>query len=188
MFSRQKPAVEDSFVAVDNRPQMPSMSEPSLPQKPVMAASAPSAQRGLSASMPSLLSADLKVTGSIMTDGEVELNGEVEGTVYAKRVTVGSTADMKGDIVAEHAIIDGPMKGRVTARIVHLRKHARFDGDLIHQKIIIDEGAEFEGSVHRKVDEAAWTDITRTFDEPGVELTDDASRAVEALKREFMKA
>ncbi len=190
MFSRQKQPVEDAFIGSDLRaPRREEavnapMPAPSAP-KPMMAPSAPA--RPAASAMPSLFSSDLKVTGSIMTDGEVELNGPVDGVVYAKRVTIGTTADFKGDVVAEYAIIDGPATGRITARHVHLRSRARFNGDLIHQKLVIDEGAEFEGAVHRKVDETAWTNITKTFDEPGVELTDDATRAVEALKKEFLK-
>lgn len=191
MFSRQKQQVEDAFIGTDVRSLRRDETAPAAPAAatpaptPMMAPSA--APRPSASAMPSLFSSDLKVTGSIMTDGEVELNGPVDGVVYAKRVTIGATGDFKGDVVAEFAVIDGPATGRITARHVHLRSKARFNGDLIHQKLVIDEGAEFEGAVHRKVDETAWTDITKTFDEPGVELTDDAAKAVEALKREFLK-
>lgn len=128
---------------------------------------------------------DLTVSGAVMTDGSVELHGTLNGDMFAKHVLIGPGATMKGDVVAENVEIAGVADGRVTARVVRLAPNARFRGAILHQRLMIEDGAEFEGSVLRKTDEAAWTEISKTFEIPGVELTDDAQRAVDALKREF---
>lgn len=200
MFSRQKPAAEDSFLGHETRTmrRAEAMQETLSPAPTSAPAPAPApapmsepvrarAQSMTAGAMPSIISPDLKITGAMMTDGVIELNGEVEGPIYAREVQIGESARISGDLVAEKAVLNGPASGRITARLVHLKPGARFSGDIIHQKLIIDEGAEFEGAVHRKVDEAAWTEITKTFEEPGVELTDEAARAVAALKEEFLQ-
>lgn len=128
---------------------------------------------------------DMTLRGALLTDGVVELHGVVEGGVCAKVVEIGPQATLKGDVVADSAVVNGYVEGRVTARQVRLAPGARVVGDLIHQRLSIEDGAEFEGQVLRKTDDSAWADIVQTFEIPGVELTDAASQAVAALSAEF---
>ena len=128
---------------------------------------------------------DVAVKGALLTDGEVELNGLVEGAICAKVVEIGVNAKLKGEIVAESAIVNGRVEGRITARMIRLAAGAHILGDLIHQRLAIEDGAEFEGQVLRKRDDEAWVDITRTFEIEGVELTEEAERAVKALSDEL---
>lgn len=128
---------------------------------------------------------DVAIKGAMLTDGEVELNGLVDGAICAKVVEIGASAKMKGEIVAETATVSGRVEGRITARMIRLATGAHIVGDLIHQRLAIEDGAEFEGSVLRKKEDEAWVDITRTFEIEGVELTDDAARAVQALSDEL---
>ena len=134
---------------------------------------------------PTVIQRDLKITGAVMTDGVVELNGSLNGDLYAKRVLVGPGATMTGDIVSEMVEVAGTVDGRVTARMVRLAGSARIKGAILHQRLSIDDGAEFEGSVLRRTDDAAWSAISKTFEIPGVELTPEAQKAVDDLKAEF---
>lgn len=132
-----------------------------------------------------LISRDLVVRGTILTDGEVDVDGSILGDVCAKAVNIGTGATVKGRIVAESVSIAGAAEGRVTARRVRLLDGAAVRSDLIHQRLAIEDGAEFEGSVLRKTEDAAWDAITATFEIEGVELTEEALRAVRALDAEF---
>ncbi|MEM6670239.1 MAG: polymer-forming cytoskeletal protein [Pseudomonadota bacterium] len=134
---------------------------------------------------PTLISEDLKITGSLETDGEVDLNGRIEGSIAAKKVTIGSRANFQGEIVSEQVVVAGKLKGKVTARKIKLQAGSEIEGDLIYQSLAIDEGAEFEGSILRKKEDSAWTNITKTFETPGVELTTDAAGAVDKLSGEL---
>ena len=134
---------------------------------------------------PTVIQRDLNITGAVMTDGVVELHGALTGDLFAKRVLVGPGAKMKGDIVSEVVEVAGMVDGRITARMVRLGASARIQGAILHQRLAIDDGAEFEGSVLRKTDESAWTEISKTFVTPGVELTPEAQKAVDSLKAEF---
>lgn len=136
---------------------------------------------------PTVIQQDMVLTGMILTDGAVELHGVLDGDICAKGFTLGSTGMLKGDVVAEEVAIAGEGEGRITARKVRLGAGARYRGDILHQRLSVEDGAEFEGAVLRKTDEAAWSEITKTFETPGVELTDEAVRAVNALKAEFEK-
>lgn len=101
-------------------------------------------------SAPSVLSADLIVTGNIRTQGDVQIEGEVEGDIRAHHLTVGDSATIRGEIMAEEVIVNGRVIGRVRGLKVRLSATARVEGDIIHKTIAIEAGAHFEGSVQRQ--------------------------------------
>lgn len=104
---------------------------------------------------PSVLSADLTVTGNIKTQGDVQIEGQVEGDVRAHQLTVGESATIRGEIVADDIIVNGRVVGRVRGLKVRLSAAARVEGDIIHKTIAIESGAHFEGSVQRQEDPLA---------------------------------
>lgn len=101
---------------------------------------------------PSILSADLTVKGSIHSDGEVQLDGVVEGDVRAGSLTVGEEATVKGEIVSESVVIRGRVEGSVRARQVQLAATARVEGDVVHATLSIESGAYFDGHCKRSSD------------------------------------
>ncbi|WP_299363275.1 polymer-forming cytoskeletal protein [uncultured Paracoccus sp.] len=101
---------------------------------------------------PSLLSADLTVKGDIRTQGDVQIEGNIEGDVRANQLTVGESATIRGEIVAEEVIVNGRVVGRVRGLKVRLSATARVEGDIVHKTIAIESGAHFEGSVQRQED------------------------------------
>jgi len=101
---------------------------------------------------PSILSADLSVTGSIVSEGEVQLDGTVQGDVRAGMLTIGEEASVKGEVVAENVVIRGRVEGSVRARQVQLASTARVEGDVIHATLAIESGAYFDGLCKRSSD------------------------------------
>ncbi|WP_306016574.1 polymer-forming cytoskeletal protein [Oceanicaulis sp. MMSF_3324] len=106
----------------------------------------------MKAKAPSILSADLKITGSIVSDGEVQLDGTVEGDVRATDLTIGEEASIKGEVIAENVVIRGRVNGSVRARQVQLSSTARVEGDVIHATLAIESGAYFDGLCKRSSD------------------------------------
>jgi len=106
----------------------------------------------MKAKAPSILSADLKITGSIVSDGEVQLDGTVEGDVRATDLTIGEEASISGEVIAENVVIRGRVNGSVRARQVQLSSTARVEGDVIHATLAIESGAFFDGLCKRSSD------------------------------------
>ncbi len=100
----------------------------------------------------SILSEDLKVIGNIKTLGDIQVEGLVEGDIRAHLLTIGETATIKGEVVADDVVINGRIIGRVRGLKVRLTSTARVEGDIIHKTIAIESGAHFEGSVQRQDD------------------------------------
>jgi cytoskeletal protein CcmA (bactofilin family) len=130
-------------------------SKPSMPEAPKPSASAP---MGAPITTPkpkppaSTLSADLVVKGNMKSTGDIVIEGTVEGDIRAHMLTVGETATVKGEVVADDVVVNGRIIGRLRGLKVRLTATARVEGDIIHKTIAIESGAHFEGSVQRQDD------------------------------------
>ena len=145
MFSKSKINDPSAKPAEDSSaPAKPSPSSSSAP-KPDFSASAPRPK-----APPSSLSTDLTITGNMKTTGDIQVEGNVEGDIRAHLLTVGETAVIKGEIVADDIVVNGRVIGRVRGLKVRLTSTARVEGDIIHKTIAIESGAHFEGSVQRQ--------------------------------------
>ena len=149
MFSKSKINDPAPGGADTQKPAVPSAAAPSMPpQKPnEFKASAPKAKPPAS-----VLSSDLHVTGNMKTTGDIQVEGTVEGDIRAHLLTIGETATIKGEVIADDVVINGRIVGRVRGLKVRLTSTARVEGDIIHKTIAIESGAHFEGSVQRQDD------------------------------------
>ncbi len=100
----------------------------------------------------SVLSSDLHITGNVKTTGDIQVEGTVEGDIRAHLLTVGESATVKGECIADDVVVNGRIVGRVRGLKVRLTATARVEGDIIHKTIAIESGAHFEGSVQRQDD------------------------------------
>jgi cytoskeletal protein CcmA (bactofilin family) len=99
-----------------------------------------------------VLSSDLHITGNLKTSGDIQVEGSVDGDIRAHLLTIGESATIKGEVVADDVVINGRIVGRVRGLKVRLTSTARVEGDIIHKTIAIESGAHFEGSVQRQDD------------------------------------
>jgi cytoskeletal protein CcmA (bactofilin family) len=134
----------------------PKAAEAPKPAAAPEAARAPAPEFKPSAPKPkppaSVLSSDLHIVGNLKTTGDIQIEGTVEGDIRAHLLTVGETATVKGEIMADDVVINGRIVGRVRGLKVRLSSTARVEGDIIHKTIAIESGAHFEGSVQRADD------------------------------------
>ena len=124
-----KPTMETSRPAPDFKPSAPKAKPPA-----------------------SVLSNDLHITGNLRTTGDIQVEGTVEGDIRAHLLTIGESATIKGEVIADDVVINGRIVGRVRGLKVRLTATARVEGDIIHKTIAIESGAHFEGSVQRQDD------------------------------------
>ena len=89
---------------------------------------------------------DMRITGTVISDGLVVCAGRLEGTIECDNLHILTGGTLNGDITAKSVTIDGVMVGTVKADTVQLAKHADFNGELCCGGIAIDEGAKIEAS------------------------------------------
>jgi cytoskeletal protein CcmA (bactofilin family) len=96
-------------------------------------------------SVASLVADGVRIRGDMTTEGDLHLDGCVEGDLKVGRLTIGETGFVDGTVTAESIEIRGAVKGTVSARHVRLWATARVDGDISHAELSIEAGAHFEG-------------------------------------------
>ncbi len=136
-----KPAEPEAVDMGDPAPSRPAMDFTSSAPKVKVAAS--------------VLSSDLTVTGNLKTTGDIQVEGTVEGDIRAHLLTIGESANIRGEVIADDIVINGRVQGTVRGLKVRLTSSARVEGDIIHKTIAIESGAQFEGTVQRQDDPLA---------------------------------
>jgi len=95
----------------------------------------------------SLISPNLTITGNLSTQGDLQIDGTVEGNIQCHSLTLGASAKVKGHISATEVLIRGALIGDIEAQTVTLSKTARVTGDILHQTVSIEPGATLEGRI-----------------------------------------
>ena len=96
--------------------------------------------------VPSLTSADLFITGKVVSRSELHIEGRLEGEVLAERLTIGETAEVKGWVLGAEVTVRGRVIGNIRAKVLHLAASAHVEGDLEHESLSVEAGAHIEGS------------------------------------------
>jgi len=99
--------------------------------------------------MPSIVSDGLHVTGNMISEGDVQIDGTIEGDVKGRNLTVGVSGSVVGKVIADDVTINGSVTGEIHARAVTITRSAKVQGDITHDIVSIEAGAEFEGRCKR---------------------------------------
>lgn len=91
----------------------------------------------------------VKVEGDFTSQGDVQIEGEVQGHVSTSGLlTVGSEAKLKADVSANDAVIAGTIEGNVIVKKrLELKSTAKIMGDITCELIVVEEGASLQGKV-----------------------------------------
>ncbi len=133
----------------------PEAPPPPVPAPKPILSDAPKRAPAMARSGPSIISADVKMTGHIVSQGEIDINGQIEGDVRASALTVGETGAVKGEVIAESVVVRGTVEGRIRGRKVQLCTGAKVRGDIFHASLAIEPNAIFEGAVKHAQDPMA---------------------------------
>jgi cytoskeletal protein CcmA (bactofilin family) len=98
------------------------------------------------ASARSVIEAGLCIVGDLESEGDVLVNGRVQGNITCKTLLVGPEASIAGGVVADEAVIRGKVEGVVRAGTILLEKTGTVEADLYHSRLAIEAGAVFEGT------------------------------------------
>ena len=106
----------------------------------------------------SVIGNDLKIVGSglrIISQGTLQVDGEIEGDVGGAEVIIGEEGRVTGTVAAERVIVRGRIAGIVRGVTVTLQSTAQVEGDIHHVSLAIEQGAEFDGRCRRAAEASA---------------------------------
>mgnify|MGYP003627720788 CR=1 FL=1 len=94
-----------------------------------------------------------------MTDGDIQLDGVVDGDISTRTLTVGAAAIVNGAITGETIRISGTVNGTITGMVVELAASARVTGDIYHESLAVEAGAHINGLCKRNSPKDAQREI-----------------------------
>lgn len=98
----------------------------------------------------SVIGPDVKIIGNIITQGEMQIDGQVEGDISCLRLLVGEGGRISGEVTAEIVQVHGELNGKINASAVLISKSGRVTGDVTQDSLEIEAGASMEGRLIRR--------------------------------------
>jgi cytoskeletal protein CcmA (bactofilin family) len=89
-----------------------------------------------------------KIIGTIVSEGGLRIDGEVEGEVKtAGKVVLGSTGVINGTLTCSSADFEGNFKGKLTVdEMLTLRSTSQVEGEVFINKLTVEPGAMFNAT------------------------------------------
>ncbi len=147
---------------------------PNINRAPSSPPPRPTVARAGDRSAPSVIGPDLSITGNMVSKGEIQVDGEVQGDIRSTHVIVGEQALITGSIAAEEIVIRGKVMGSIRGKRVLLQTSSHVEGDIYHQALAIEQGAFFEGKSRRTSDPLSEGDTTANSPPRATELASAA--------------
>ncbi|MBP3192366.1 polymer-forming cytoskeletal protein [Natronogracilivirgula saccharolytica] len=95
-----------------------------------------------------MISSGSTLSGTLHTKSDLRVSGTVDGKVNAEgKCIVSESGLVKGDLQAKEADIAGTVEGEVSvSNKLILRKTAKVAGDIATKTLMVEEGAQIDGS------------------------------------------
>ncbi|HKN01798.1 MAG TPA: polymer-forming cytoskeletal protein [Candidatus Binataceae bacterium] len=94
----------------------------------------------------SRLDSGAKISGKLHFEGPARIDGNIDGEIDGKEITIGESAVVTAQIRADSIAVCGKVKGEITAtQRIEIRPTAEIIGKLTTPKLIVQDGAIFEG-------------------------------------------
>ena len=93
------------------------------------------------------ISQNTTIKGEISTEGDIRIDGNLNGTLYSKaKVVIGETGHVTGDVFCQKADLAGKLEGSLYSDdLFHLKAKGVLTGNIFVHQLIIESGATFQG-------------------------------------------
>ena len=88
---------------------------------------------------------EVTITGNIITSGQIQVEGSVQGYIFGSEVIVCKGGHVTGGIVAEKVAVYGQVSGSINALSVILEPGSRTEADICHRELTLELDSYFEG-------------------------------------------
>lgn len=102
-----------------------------------------------------MIGPSVKVQGDIISDEDLVIEGQVDGTITcnAHTVTIGKNGKLKANVSAKDVKIDGTIEGNISGiERVLVTASGVVRGNIVAPRVILEDGARFKGSIDMDAD------------------------------------
>src|SRR5215510_621337 len=131
----------------------------------------------------SVIDAWLTMKGNLESEGDIQVDGKVQGHIRCTQLIVGKDATIDGDILAAEVVIRGKVKGVIRANRVKLQETACVESEIFFEKSLgIEDGASFEGQIRRASEPLVVSAAKDRQARPGETMTETPRPATAAAE------
>jgi len=95
-----------------------------------------------------LIDQEAKVSGKINTSGDVVIEGDFEGDIIARNLTLHSTGRVTGKVTVQSALIDGQLSPEINCSgILTIKSNGRLHGKITYSDLIVEQGGKCLGEM-----------------------------------------
>ena len=122
--------------------------------------------------VPTIIGTNTVVKGDIISDGILQIDGQVEGDVTCSELVIGLKGSVSGCVTVQNLHLYGTLRGKAVVDNMFVSKTAKLIGDAKHNSIAIEPGAYIDGHCMR-----AGSPIPAEQGKPDLMLVDKSSKA-----------
>jgi len=126
----------------------------------------------------SYISENASIKGDLKCDGNLRIEGLVEGTVECMgNVIIGPKATVRAEVRARNVSVQGTVEGGIDGERVEVLSGGRVLGDVTVVDLLLDEGGLVRGHVIMRKDEVPQVEPLRLAGAPQAPAADEATTA-----------
>lgn len=103
----------------------------------------------LSKNNTSIISKGLILKGNLVSDGLLEVEGQIDGNVKGNEITIRETGSITGKLVANVVNIKGNFEGIIKSQKINISGKAIIKGTLEYVALCVEDGASIIGDLKR---------------------------------------
>jgi cytoskeletal protein CcmA (bactofilin family) len=96
-------------------------------------------------STPTIIARDLKIEGTIVGTGIIEIEGTIKGTINGNSVILREDGVIEGEVMAESLSLRGRFNGTIRAKNISITSKARVTGLIEYGSLSVEDGAFIDG-------------------------------------------
>ncbi len=95
-----------------------------------------------------LIDQEAKVSGKINTSGDVVIEGDFEGEIIARNLTIHPTGRVTGKVTVQSALIDGELSPEINCSgLITIKFNGRLHGKITYRDLIVEQGGKCLGEM-----------------------------------------
>lgn len=98
-----------------------------------------------------VIGSKIKLKGELSGEEDIQINGEVEGSITLKNniVRVGENGKLQSNLTAKSVIVEGMVDGDIHAHdLVTIKSGSHLTGNVTSERVQLDDGAKFSGTIN----------------------------------------
>ncbi|WP_084705446.1 bactofilin family protein [Vibrio mexicanus] len=89
------------------------------------------------------------IEGQLKLESDIQVDGQIEGQLHVeKALVISQSGSVKGEVFANHVIINGEFEGVCHASRIEILSQGRATGEIYSDDLSIEKGGKFNGLTH----------------------------------------